>query len=362
MPLRHQFHPLAVIRKHWLTSDSLSLRFAVPNELSDTFRYRAGQHLPVRIRIAGDDIRRTYSICTAESEQILDVAIRVQQDGKFGRFASETLQLGDTVDVMAPSGRFQHVSSREAHTRYAVFVAGSGITPILSILKTALQDENNSHFTVFYGNRKRTSVMFLEALLGLKNQYPTRLTNHFLLSRETSDTELHTGRLDEAMTKKLVAAYFRSSLPSRCYVCGPDTMIDAVTSVLHEVGVETNRIHSERFNTARPSRPPEPSIVTDLCSSDTSTDVSVIMDGHTRSFRMPRGDISVLDAAIANDLDLPFACKGGVCSTCRVRIVEGEVQMRTNFALQPWETQAGYVLACQSVPLTERLVLDYDQI
>jgi len=362
MPVRHRFHPLTVTAKNWLTPDSIQFRLEVPADLSKTFRYKAGQHLPIRVSLGGEDLRRTYSICASEAEQVLDIAIRIQPHGKFGLFSSETLQIGDKVDVMPPTGRFQQVTCTESGARYAAFVAGSGITPVLSILKTILYDETDSHFTLFFGNRERSSIMLLETLLGLKNRYPKRLTYHFLLSRETPDTALHAGRLDAAKIKGLLEAYFPRSMPNQCYVCGPDTMIETVTDTLRVQGIDAGRVHSERFNAVRRAPSTETCPVSESQTDRGTTDVSVMMDGHTRSFKMQRDGVTVLDAALENGLDLPFACKGGVCSTCRVRVLEGDVRMQANFALQPWETQAGYVLACQSRPLSKRLTLDYDQV
>ena len=362
MPVRHAFHQLRLSEKHWITSDALLLRLQTPAALREVFRYKAGQHLPVRAFLADEDVRRTYSVCASESAQALDIAIRVQPGGRFSQYAARTLQPGDLLDVMPPSGGFQLVSAEQQRPRYAAFAAGSGITPILSILRTTLERDCDSHFTLFYGNRERTSTMFLETLLGLKNQYRTRLTLHFLLSREQPDTPLNAGRLDEIKTRQLLHAYFGDSAPAQCYVCGPGTLIAAVTTALEEHGVDANAIHYERFNTtAAPvsRRPPE--TVRPPPAGD-AVSVDVLIDGHTRSFEMQRDGTSVLDAANANGLDLPYACKGGVCSTCRARVMQGQVAMKVNFALQPWETQAGYVLTCQSVPLSEKLVLDYDQV
>ena len=354
-----RFHAATITGKHAETLDSVVLHLSVPDDVADEFAYEQGQHLPVRALIDGKSVRRTYSICASVRDADLRLGIRLQENGVFSNYVSDKLQVGDTLEVMPPYGHFNaRVSSPQAKS-YAAFVAGSGITPILSIVKTALENEPNSRFFVFYGNRKRSTTMFIEDLFALKNLYGERLSLHFIMSQEVTDIDLYAGRIDGDKAKALHDAFMEANRADDVFICGPNPMIDDVTGELEELGYDKSRIHSERFRAGlKGEQIPKPK------SSHIpkgGTEVTVVVDGNRQSFHM-RADVgSILDAAQEAGLELPYSCKGGVCSTCRCRLTKGDVDMARNYALEPWELDKGFILTCQSAPKTRELELDYDQ-
>jgi ring-1,2-phenylacetyl-CoA epoxidase subunit PaaE len=356
------FHKLAVAEIYRETPDSVCVQFDVPEELADEFRFVQGQHLPVRAEIDGEPVRRTYSICSAAHENILRIGVRVQPGGRFSGYIANELKTGNRLEVMPPIGHFQTALQPDNEKIYMAFVAGSGITPILSIIATTLKQEPKSRFLLFYGNRTHESTMFLEELYALKNNYPERLSMHFLFSQEAQEFEIFNGRLDQDKVTELFQTVAAGCPPDEVYVCGPGTMIDAVTEALCGLGVEPSRIHSEHFvvETQDPITERKP-VVEQHAGADDETLVTVILDGHRKQFAMQMDDLTVLDAARESGLELPYSCEGGVCSTCRTHLREGEVEMEANFALEDWEVEQGFVLACQSRPLTKTLILDYDK-
>lgn len=352
--MRH-YHDLTVIAVDEETADSRRVTLDVPDNLRDTFAFQAGQHLPVSAQDDGEELRRTYSLCSTPGEWPLQLGIRVQPHGKFSNFVARRLKAGDVLAAMPPSGRFHLGKSHPAHV--ALFAGGSGITPILSMAKTLLQTSESTTVSLFYANRKQSTVMFVEDLFALKNQFPDRLQMQFLFSREDQEFDILAGRLDKAKTDTLCECFFGDTMPDVAYICGPGTMIESVQAALAERGMADDAIHFESFGVQKTTTP-TPVHVDDGAAD---AEVTVILDGHRKSFPMARDGLSIVDAAAAHGIDLPYSCKGGVCATCRTHVQDGEVSMARNFGLEDWEVEAGFVLACQCVPVTDSVVLDYDK-
>ena len=337
--------------------------FDVPDDLAETFRFVQGQHLPVSATIDGEEVRRTYSICAAVADAELRIGVRVQPGGRFSEHVANNLKVGDQIDVMPPVGHFQTSLSADQNKTYLAFAAGSGITPILSIAKTTLQTEPGSRFLLFYGNRSHESAMFVDALYEIKNAHPERFTLQFVFSREEQEYDIANGRFDADKVRELHQGFCKNLLVDEVFVCGPGSMIETVTSTLSELGVDAQHIHSEHFVVAdtEASEKKRPAQAVGAKASDDQVEVTVILDGHRKQFDMPPEGLTVLEAARESGLELPFSCEGGVCSTCRTHLSEGQVEMDVNYALEDWEVEEGFVLACQARPLTRKLVLDYDK-
>ena len=353
-----QFHPLVVAAKHQETRDSVRIALEVPEDLRDEYAFHAGQHLPIQIERGGKKVRRTYSICSEQGEWPLQIGVRIQAGGQFSEFAANELGAGDTLDVMPPNGQFHAVLDAGNEKQYLGFAAGSGITPILSIIATVLREEPASRFALFYGNRTQNSTMFIDDLYALKNRYPDRLQLHFLFSQEEQEFEVASGRLDDAKVRELYEHFCSGSPPDEAFVCGPDTMINTVTVTLNDLGIRAENIHAERFGARRKGAE---ETVTGTVSSGDKAQVTVIVDGHKKTFEMPRAGTNIVDAAAEAGVELPYSCKGGVCATCRTHVKKGEVEMATNYGLEPWEVEKGFVLACQSMPVSDEVLLDYDK-
>jgi len=357
-----QFHPLKVVAKQAETADSVRIDLEVPETLQDTFAFLPGQHLPIQLEKDGKRLRRTYSICSAHGHWPLQIGVRVQPGGQFSAYTAESLSVGDSLDVMPPTGRF-HADVDANHAKFYLGVAaGSGITPVLSIIASLLEGEPNSRCALFYGNRKQGTTMFIEDLYALKNRFPERLQLHFVFSREEQEFSISAGRIDADKMHELLERLCDGVTIDEVFVCGPDTMIDAVEQAMIDRGLAAEKVHSERFGAPR--------LAANKVSGDAAADapadadqssVTVIMDGHKKSFVMSRGGSSIVDAAAANGIELPYSCKGGVCATCRTHLREGEANMANNYGLEPWEVEQGYVLACQSRPVSAKLTLDYDK-
>ena len=353
-----QFHPLTVERVEPETRDSVRIALRVPDDYRDEYRFLPGQHLPFQLTVDGKKVRRTYSICSAQDDELLEIGVRIQPDGRFSEFVANELAPGDTIEAMPPSGQFHIECDPDNANDYVGFAAGSGITPILSMIKTILAAEPDSRFILFYGNRRQATTMFIEDLYALKNLYPERLQLNFVFSREEQEFETMVGRLDGAKVRELYEHFGAGLRATDCFVCGPDTMIQDVTAALLDLGMDAAHVHSERFGIPRKGQKAE--IVSD--KSADHAQVTVIMDGHKKQFEMHREDDNIVDAAAGNGIELPYSCKGGVCATCRCHVREGEVVMATNYGLEPWEVEKGFVLACQSKPVTDVVLLDYDKI
>jgi ring-1,2-phenylacetyl-CoA epoxidase subunit PaaE len=356
------YHPLQILEVRPEGSDAVCVSLDVPDELRDTFRFAPGQHIGVRATIDGQEVRRTYSICSATDERHLRIGVRVQERGSMSGHLGRSLRAGDTLEVLPPTGRFILAPDAKATRTYCAFASGSGITPILGIIKNVLRHEPASRFLLFYGNRTTDSVMFAEELLALKDCYPQRLSLNFLMSREPQDVELFNGRLDAAKVAVLGRELFDARSVDGYFLCGPDTMIDSVREGLLGLGVDQARIHSEHFLSEGVRLKPDPhQAKPEQVEDKAMTQVTVVMDGRRRAFAMASDGTTVLEAAEDAGLELPYSCRAGVCSTCRTRVVRGAVTMMTNYALEPWEVEAGYVLCCQALPATPELELTYDE-
>ncbi|ANQ83398.1 1,2-phenylacetyl-CoA epoxidase subunit PaaE [Azoarcus olearius] len=350
-----RFHPLKVAEVRRETADSVSLRFEVPADLAADYRFVQGQHLNLKAVVNGEEVRRSYSICSGVDDGELRVAIRKVDGGRFSSWAVDAVRVGDVFEVMTPEGRFStQLDPANAH-HYVAFAAGSGITPILSLIKTTLRAEPKSRFTLVYGNRNQNSAMFAEALEDLKDRYLTRFALYNVFSREEQEVPLFNGRLDQAR----VAAFLDTLIPAAdidaAFICGPGGMIDEVEAALKGAGVPADRIHLERFGV--PASAPRHHVE---AGDAPQARITVIVDGLKREMEFRAQDPSILDVALRAGLDLPYSCKGGVCCTCRAKVLEGKVRMDKNYTLEQPDIDAGYVLTCQAHPLTERVVISYD--
>ena len=352
------FHPLTVAAIEPLTDDSVAITFDVPEELTDDYAFTQGQHLTVRTTLAGDDVRRNYSICSPVSSGVLRIAVKRLPGGAFSEHALEKLQAGDVVDVMTPTGRFFTELDPAHEKSYVCIAAGSGITPVLSIVATTLEVEPRSQVTLIYANRTHSSVMFLEEVEDLKDRYPDRFRLIHVLSREPQEVELFSGRLDVPRFQRFLDAVVPPDEVDEWFLCGPYDMVSELRKLLVAEGVSKRSVHAEVFHVE--SGPPRRRTPVEATTAPAGSEVTISLDGRRSTFPLSPDGPSVLEAALAVRPDAPFACKGGVCGTCRARVVEGSVEMDTNWALEPDEVERGYVLTCQSHPTSPRLVLDYD--
>jgi ring-1,2-phenylacetyl-CoA epoxidase subunit PaaE len=352
------FAPLRVAAVERLTPDAVALTFDVPPELREQYAFAPGQHLTLRATIDGEEVRRSYSICSPPSSGNLRIAVKRLEGGVFSGRTIQQVGVGDVLDVMRPAGRFGVRLDPAQAKRYAAIVAGSGITPVMSILAAVLETEAASEFTLVYGNRDAGSVMFLEELADLKDRYPDRLQLVHVLSREEREAELLTGRIDDAKLDTLLDTLLPPDAVDEWLLCGPFELVEQVRERLLARGVPQRRVHLELFHVEGEPVPVRPRSARGAADAD-SAEVTVRLDGRTTTFRMP-AEGSVLDATLAVRTDAPYACKGGVCGTCRAKLVEGKVEMVRHYALDDDELEEGFVLACQSVPVTPRVVLDFD--
>jgi len=353
-----KFHSLKIKDIRHETSDCVSVAFEVPTELADAYDYIPGQYLTLKTEVEGEEVRRSYSICSSPLDKELRVAIKKVAGGKFSTLANEVLTIGDALDVMTPMGNFHTQLNPSKSKHYVAFAAGSGITPILSILKTGLKTEPKSQFTLFYGNRATDSIMFREAIEGLKNEYLGRLSVHHVLSREHMGSDLSTGRISAAKCKTFFEKLMDVNEVDEFFICGPWEMNEEIRDLLLENGVERKKIHVELFTTGIPKNGQKQ--VERIAKTGFEAQVQITLDNNTFEFALPSSGESILDGALRAGADLPYACKGGVCSTCRAKLVEGQVEMDHNYALEPDEVAAGYILTCQSHPISQRVEVDFD--
>ena len=352
--MKPTFHSLSVVDVRHETADCVSVAFERPAE---GFAFDAGQYLTLKTTIDGADVRRSYSLCSAPHEPELRVAIKRVPGGKFSTWANDHLRPGETLEVMPPQGKFALQPDAARAARYVGFAAGSGITPVFSILKTVLEREPESSFLLFYGNRNGDSIIFREELEALKNRYLGRLSLHHVLSRENPGSDLFYGHLDELKCRRFGQIFFDPATVERFFLCGPEQMIHALRAELGALKVPAERIKFELFGTAAP----KPKATQRLREqTQRGAAVTLIQDGVTTRFVFEPNDENLLDAGMRAGADLPFACKGGVCCTCRARILDGAVDMMVNYALEPDEVAAGYVLTCQAVPTTEAVTVSFD--
>lgn len=348
------FHPLRVAAIDELTDDAVALTFEVPPALAADFAYTPGQHLNIR---GGDDVRRSYSICTAPSSGCLRIGVKRLPGGAFSAGVLSTLRVGDTLDVMTPAGRFTTVIDPDSSRHCVVVAAGSGITPVLSIVTAILEGEPGSSVTLIYANRTHRTVMFLDEVHDLKDRFPARLQIVHVLSREASDVELLSGRLDGTRLSRIAAQLVPDATDSDWFLCGPQQMLASLRSAVSDLGVPAGRVHSELFHADPVPRAPVAALAG---GAEGAAHVTIRLDGRSSELDLRPDDVPVLEAALRVRSDLPFACKGGVCGTCRARLVSGTVAMDANWALEPDEIERGYVLTCQSHPTSETVVLDFD--
>ncbi|MDP9602459.1 UNVERIFIED_ORG: ring-1,2-phenylacetyl-CoA epoxidase subunit PaaE [Variovorax paradoxus] len=356
------FHPLRVKAIEPDTHEAVIVSFEVPADLQQVFGFTQGQYLTLRHDIDGQDLRRSYSICAGLDDGELRVGVRKVRGGVFSNWINASLKPGDTLQVMAPQGRF-FVPIEPTSARHHVGIAGgSGITPILSIMKTVLAREPQSRFTLIYGNRQLQSTMFKEEIEDLKNRYMTRLVLQHVFSDEHTDSPLGFG----VMNREKIGEFLSSVVPAadidHVYVCGPFQMNDEAEAALLAAGVPEDRIHIERFGVALPSATQVGAVVHEAQPGDAKQSrITIVRDGLQREITFTEGQPSILDAASAAGLEVPFSCTSGVCGTCRAKCVDGEVRMERNFALDKNEVAAGFVLTCQAHPLTERVTLSFDE-
>jgi len=352
------FHPLTVksIRKE--TADCVSIEFEVPASLQQTFAYKQGQNIAIRTQINGQEVRRNYSICTSPQENKLQVAVKKIEGGLFSTYANDTLKKGEMLEVLPPTGKFYTELHPTQHKNYLAVAAGSGITPVLSLIKTTLAIEPTSSFTLVYGNRTRHSILFFEELENLKNQYMQRFNLVHVLSREKTDSLLNFGRIDQdklTALSKLIAF----STMDEVFICGPREMIETTKEYLLSAGVQKKNIHVELFNAGTATQPSSKG--SSSYQSVVKSKIQIQLDGRQVEIEIPlHSDKTILDAALEQGADLPFACKGGMCCTCKAKLVEGEVSMDVHWGLEEEELEQGYILTCQSRPKTERIVVDFD--
>lgn len=356
--MAEHFYKLRVAEIVPETDEANSIRFEVPDGLEDVFRFKAGQHLTLRTELAGEEIRRNYSLCVAPDECQIKVTVKRIAGGAFSNWVGDHLKRGDELDVMTPHGSFTTEFDPQAKRRYVAFAGGSGITPVMSLIKTALKTESQSRFTLLYGNRDSNSVIFLEDLADLKDRYLGRFELYHFLSDEEGDVELFNGMLDrETCDEALDHLVDDVNAVDAWFICGPGPMMDAAEAALIDRGVAKDRIHIERFLAGRPSAALAAQMA-QLQEKAAGLTLSVTLDGRTRKVEFTEANI--LDSAREAGLPAPFACKAGVCATCRAKVTKGKVEMAARYGLTDEEIAAGYVLTCQSVPVGEGVAVDYD--
>jgi ring-1,2-phenylacetyl-CoA epoxidase subunit PaaE len=355
---RSSFYPLLVHSVERETADALVVTFAVPPQWAELFHFTQGQHLTLRAHLGGEEVRRSYSICSAVQDNALRVAIKLLPGGLFSQWAIENLKPGATLEVMPPVGHFYVPLAAENHRHYVAFAAGSGITPVLSILKTTLLTEPHSRFTLFYGNRSSESIMFREELADLKDAFLGRFQLAHVLTREHQDCELFNGRLTAEKCGLLLSQAGRIEDLDAVFICGPQEMSMALSEKLKALGIAESRIKVELFGAAPAPRKTE---VTAAATALDDCEVTITADGRQRVFNMTRTVDSILDAALKRGIELRYSCKSGVCATCRAKLLEGKVEMDVNYSLEDDELRRGFILTCQSHPLTAHVKVDFDQ-
>lgn len=359
---RARFHSLRVAQVRPLTESAIEVTFEVPPQLSSEFEYLAGQHVALRTRIDGREVRRSYSLCRPPSPGAVSIAIKRDLGGRFSTWAQTELHEGDELDVMSPQGTFTSMLRELDGAHVVGIAAGSGITPLMALAATVLARSQSSRFTLVYTNRSTTDVMFLEDLADLKDRYPTRLALHHVLSREQRSAPLLSGRIDENRLRRILDALVLPETVDEWFLCGPFELVQLCRDTLESIGIDRRHVRYELFTTGEPGRDEgdagRPIVVE---QGDPVYTIEITLDGQSATIESPVGaHESILNAALRVRPDVPFACAGGVCGTCRARLIAGSVTMTENYALEPDELERGYVLTCQSHPSTERVVVDYD--
>jgi len=376
-----KFHSLRIAELQPDAQDAVAVALDVPRELQPEYVGLPGQHVVLRAELDGEETRRTYSLINTPGEWPLRIVARVHENGRMSQYLAQHAKVGGQIDVLPPNGsltpRLAAAAGARSVRTYVGFASGCGITPVFCVAKTILQADAANRFILFYGNSSTGRVMCLEDLLALKDRYLDRLALHFVMSREPQEVELYNGRVDAARVRELARTLFKPDQVAEYFVCGPGDMIEHVSGALRELNVSAERIHGEHFTVATGAHAAAATADSTgtgtlarahggaaTSTTGTTTDsaqVTVLMDGRRRTFTMRMNDDTVLDAAMHAGLELPFSCRAGVCSTCRTKVVSGEVEMAQNYALEDWELEQGYVLACQSRVKTPTLELDYDE-
>src|ERR1700754_4754561 len=359
MSLTPRFHRLAVNDLRREASDAVSITFTIPRELTDDYSFMPGQYLTLRTTMDCEEIRRSYSICSGPDDGELRIAVKKIDGGAFSNWPADELKAGDELDVMTPTGRFGVASASDEARTYVGFAAGSGITPIVSIVKGVLAREPDSRFFLFYGNRSAGGMLFREALEELKDRFLQRLSVFHVISGEEQDIPILHGRLDGEKVRAPRGPRVPAASVDHVFICGPTGMSEDIEATCRDIGIAEDRIHVERFVSEFGGKPRPKAIVP--ITAPPKAMASLIIDGKRRDVPVAEEE-SILDAALRAGMDLPFACKGGMCSTCRAKLVEGDAQMEVNYSLEPWELKAGFILTCQARPTSDRVVVDYDHV
>ena len=354
------FHSVKVRKVEKETEDCVSIEFEIPEDLKEAFQFKQGQNLTITPVLNGEELRRRYSLCTSPFENKLRVAVKKAEGGVFSTWANEELKEGDLLEVLPPTGKFYTELNASQKKNYVAFAAGSGITPILSIIKTTLLTEPESTFTLVYGNRTKTSIIFKEDLEALKDKFIDRFRVYHILSRELTEAPINNGRID---VDKLEFLFNKVVDQKRCddfFICGPEEMIFCIKGYLEGRGISSSKIHFELFTI--PGEKKSEVQTTKLQTEEgPRAKVSVKLDGVVFDFDLNYESESILDAALKQGADLPYACKGGVCTTCKAKLIEGEITMDVNWGLEPDEVARGFILTCQSHPKTDKVVIDFDE-
>ena len=357
-----RFHKLKIKRIQRETPDSVVVSLDVPAELRETFAFTQGQYLTFRREHDGEELRRSYSICSSPLEGEWQVAIKKVPQGRFSSLAVDGLRVGEELEAMPPAGHFHTPVHPAQAKQYLFFAAGSGITPVFSIIKTVLLTELESRVTLVYGNRGRNSIIFKEGIEGLKNRFLNRLSVYHVLSREQGESELLFGRIDQAKAAQFLQKVVPASRIDECFICGPEDMINGVRTALTEGGIAPEKIHFEMFGSANAGQAGSAKAkLPPVGEDDKHSRVTVQLDGNTRVLEMSYYGNTILDALLETGVDAPYSCKNGMCSTCRARVTDGKVEMDVNYSLSDTEVAKGYVLTCQARPTSETVAVDFDQ-
>jgi ring-1,2-phenylacetyl-CoA epoxidase subunit PaaE len=354
-----EFHRLTVSDVRRETPEAVSIAFAVPPDLAGAYRFNPGQHITLRTQVDGNEVRRSYSICTMPEDHELRIAVKKVEGGLFSTLANERIKAGDAIDVMTPQGRFGVALDPNAERHYLAIAAGSGITPVMSIIRAVLTHEPKSRVTLIYGNRSTQSIIFREQLEDLKDRFLSRFTVHHILSREAQEIALLDGRINSGKLAALLRTLPKGDI-DQAFLCGPGGLIEEGRAALTRYGVPAVRIHVEYFSTdgtpvaVRATAPTAAATVQEAVAR-------ITLNGARHEVPVHAGE-TIVDAGLRAGLEMPYSCRGGMCCTCRAKVREGEVVMDTNYSLEPWELEAGYVLTCQSHPTTPVVVLDYDEV
>jgi len=353
------FHTLQVKEVKQETADCVSVSFNIPEELKAAFLFEQGQNITIKKEIDGEEVRRSYSICSSPYENELKVAVKKVDGGKFSNYANGQLQAGDELEVLPPTGKFNTKLDPANARQYLAIAAGSGITPVLSIIKTTLQTEPASRFTLVFGNRGRHSIIFFEELESLKNKYLDRFNLVNILSREKTDAPINSGRIDiNKLTELNKLIDYKNT--DDFFICGPEEMIFCVKEFLEASGIDKKKIHFELFTTPGQKQSTAAKTVSTQVDNGPQSQIIVKLDGRSFDFNLGFNGENILDAALKQGADLPFACKGGVCCTCKAKLLQGEVDMEVNWGLEHEEVEQGFILTCQAHPTTEKVVIDFD--